>query len=70
MSHNGKQILVLIAGVAVLFVVITVMILRVMPGPHTPADYLITGSLATLVSLVLLFAVLFGLSSTTFLKRR
>ncbi|HWQ52204.1 MAG TPA: hypothetical protein VN442_00880 [Bryobacteraceae bacterium] len=70
MSHTAKQTLVLIAGVAVLFIVIAVMVLRIMPAPHMPADYLIAGSLATLVSLVLLFAVLFGLSSNTFRKRR
>lgn len=70
MSRSGKQILVLVAGVLVLFAVVSALMLRVMPGPHNPADYMVVGSLAALVSLVLLFAVLFGISSSTFTKRR
>lgn len=70
MSRSGKQTLVLIAGVLVLFAATAALMLRLMPGPHNPADYMVVGSLAALVSLVLLFAVLFGLSANTFTKRR
>jgi hypothetical protein len=70
MKPETKRLFALVAAIAAIFLATTLLMLGVMPPPHTPADYLVIGSLATLVSLVLLFAVLFGFSPGTFTKRR
>jgi hypothetical protein len=70
MPNSRKKWILPLAGIAVIFTAITLIMLRLMPGPHTAADYLVVGGLATLVSLVLLFALLIGMSPGTFGKRR
>jgi hypothetical protein len=47
---------VLASSACVVFVVFTVALLRVLRAPHTRADYLIIGSLATLAALITIFA--------------
>jgi hypothetical protein len=65
--------LVLVSGVLCVFVVVAAIMLKVMPAPLKDSDFLVIGSVATLVSLLTLF---FGLVSTslkssdTFFKRR
>jgi hypothetical protein len=45
-------------GMAMIFGVTVTILLAVMPGPHKPTDYLVIGSVATLLCLLLLFVVL------------
>lgn len=53
------------AGVAVtLFISAVIVLSRVVPGPHSPSDYLIIGCLATMIALFALFMILI----TTWLK--
>ena len=65
--------LVLVLAALCVFAVVAAIMLRVMPEPLKDSDYLVIGSVATLVSLLTLF---FGLTATTlkspdtFFKRR
>jgi hypothetical protein len=65
--------LVLVLGVLCVFGVVAAIMIKVMPAPLKDSDFLVIGSVATLVSLLALF---FGLVSTslkssdTFFKRR
>ena len=55
------------------FAVVAGIMLKVMPAPLKDADYLIIGSVATLVSLLILFVVVVttsGQASSVFFKRR
>jgi hypothetical protein len=68
----GRTISLALALVLV-FAAVAGIMLKVMPAPLTDSDYLIIGSVATLVSLVLLFVVLVvtsGKASSVFFKRR
>jgi hypothetical protein len=65
----------LILGVvaACVFVVVAAILLRFMPDPLHESDYLVIGSVATLVSLLVLFLMLVSTtlkSSDIFFKRR
>ena len=65
----------LILGVvaACVFVVVAAILLRLMPDPLRESDYLVVGSVATLVSLLVLFLMLVSTtlkSSNIFFKRR
>jgi hypothetical protein len=65
--------LILGLGAACVFVVIAAILLRLMPGPLRESDYLVIGSVATLVSLLVLFLLLVSTtlkSSDIFFKRR
>lgn len=68
-----KRTLILVLGVICVFAVVAAILLKLMPGPLKDSDYLVIGSVATLVSLLALF---FGLISTsvksrdTFFKKR
>ncbi len=44
-------------AVAMVFVLTVLILLRVVPGPHRPADYAVIGSLATLVCILVVFLV-------------
>jgi hypothetical protein len=67
-----------ILGVAVLFifVAVTAVLLKLMPGPRKDSDYLVIGSIATLISLAAVFLLVIGTSAKTgkfsdiFFKRR
>jgi len=65
--------LILSLGAACVFVVVAAIMLRLMPGPLRESDYLVIGSVATLVSLLVLFLLLVSTtlkSSDIFFKRR
>jgi hypothetical protein len=54
--------LILGLGAACVFVVVAAIMLRLMPGPLRESDYLVIGSVATLVSLLVLFLALVSTS--------
>ena len=45
-------------GMILIFAASVGVLLYVMPAPHKPTDYLVTGAIGTLLCLVLLFVVL------------
>ncbi len=56
-----------------IFAAVAGIMLKVMPAPLKDSDYLIIGSVATMVSLLMLFVLLIatsGKASTVFFKRR
>ena len=53
-----NRVLVLALGMIMIFAVSVGILLYVMPAPHKPTDYLVTGAIGTLLCLVLLFVVL------------
>ena len=56
----------MLAGITLsLFLISVIVLLRVIPGPHTEGDYLIIGCLATLVSLLVLFLIVITTSGKT-----
>jgi ABC-type Fe3+-siderophore transport system permease subunit len=65
--------LALILGVLIIFGVVAAIMVKLMPGPLTDSDFLVIGSVATLVAVLVLF---FGLVGTRakrgdlFFKRR
>ncbi len=68
----GRTISLALALVLV-FAAVAGIMLKVMPAPLKDSDYLIIGSVATMVSLVLLFVLLIatsGKASSVFFKRR
>jgi hypothetical protein len=52
-----RQIILILGGVCV-FAVATAVIVAIMPSPLKDTDYLVIGSIATLVSLLVMFLVL------------
>ena len=67
------RILVLCLGTLALFAVVALIMLRFMPGPLKDSDYLVVGSVSTLVALLALFLVLISTSVKSrdvFFKRR
>ena len=44
-------------GLAVMFAITVAVLMRVLPGPHGPTDYLVIGSVATLACISVLFVV-------------
>jgi hypothetical protein len=68
----GRTLPLALATVLV-FTAVAVIMLKVMPAPLKDSDYLIIGSVATLVSLLALFAVVVttsGKASSVFFRRR
>jgi hypothetical protein len=68
-----RRTISLALAVVLMFAVVTVIMLKVMPAPLKDSDYLIIGSVSTMVSLLTLFVVLIvtsGKASTVFFKRR
>ena len=60
-------------GLAVLFLMTVLVLLRVLPGPHKSTDYLVIGSCSTIVCLAVLFLVNLatkGETKDTFYKKR
>jgi MFS-type transporter involved in bile tolerance (Atg22 family) len=66
-----RQILLIVAGLCVFAVSAGVMV-QFMPSPLKDTDYLVIGSVATLVALLVLFFTLISTtkSSNVFFKRR
>ena len=65
--------LALVLAVVMVFAAVAAIMLKLMPAPLKDADYLIIGSVATLVSLLALFVVVVttsGQASSVFFKRR
>ena len=60
----------LVAAAAIVFAVTAALLTRLIPGPHTQLDYLIIGTTATLLALVLLFALLGGVVAIRKFRRR
>lgn len=56
-----------------MFIITVVILLRVLPGPHKPSDYLVIGTLATFICLLVVFLVVAtaaGGPKNLFRKRR
>ena len=73
MALTASRWLILVAAIVVVFGVTVAIALRVVPGPHSETDYLVIGSVATLLSLVVVFVVLMVTSPKAgelFYKRR
>jgi hypothetical protein len=67
-----RNLVLVFAGLCVFTVVAAIMV-KVMPGPMKESDYLVVGSVATLVALLVLFLMLVSTtlkSSNIFFKRR
>jgi len=64
--------LVLALAVALVFTAVAAIMARVMPAPLKDSDYLVIGSVATLVALLVLFFALISTtkSSNVFFKKR
>jgi uncharacterized membrane protein len=65
--------LALALAVVLMFAAVAVIMLKLMPAPLKDSDYLIIGSVATLVSLLALFVAVVttsGQASSVFFKRR
>lgn len=58
MQSNLSKIVVLALGLVIVFAAVAAILLQVIPGPHQSTDYLVIGTLATFVSLLVLFVVL------------
>jgi hypothetical protein len=61
------------AGALCVFLLVAAVMLKLMPGPLKDSDYMVIGSVATLVALGVLFLVLVSTtmkSSDVFFKRR
>ncbi len=53
-----RQLLLLGLGGACVFAVVAAVMIKIMPAPLKDSDYLIIGSVATVVSLLVLFVVI------------
>jgi len=61
------------AGILVVFLATVLILLRVMPGPHKATDYMVIGTMATFVCILLAFIVFVsvaGKRSDIFFKRK
>lgn len=61
------------AGILVVFLATVLILLRLMPGPRKPADYMVIGTLATFVCILLAFIMFFlatGKRSEIFFKHK
>jgi hypothetical protein len=68
-----RRILLLALALMIIFAAVAGIMLKVMPAPLKDSDYLIIGSVATMVSLLMLFVLLIatsGKASSVFFKRR
>jgi Na+/melibiose symporter-like transporter len=68
-----RQLLLLGLGGACVFAVVAVVMIKVMPEPLKDSDYLIVGSVATVLSLLVLFLVMVSTklkASDVFFKKR
>lgn len=80
MSYNERgmgvtpgKLLLLIAGLCLVFAATVGLLLKVMPGPRREIDYFVVGALATFACMAMVFFVLvtsWMKRSDTFFKRR
>lgn len=64
-----RKLLPAVAALAALFAASTAILLRIIPQPHSSADYLIVGSFATLLCLLALFALVIKQAGLNFTRR-
>ena len=57
-SRDGLSTLAFLLPLLLVFGVSVVILLRVIPGPHSEQDYLVAGGVATFVTMLALFVVL------------
>lgn len=62
--------LALAGGLVAVFVVIAIVLLRAMPGPHNPTDYLIIGTVATFVCIVTVFLLTMPRGDTFYRRKK
>ncbi len=69
-----RRVIMLILAVAVIFGAVVTIMLKLMPSPLKDSDYFLIGSVATLVSLAVLFVLIVattkGASDLLFKRRR
>ena len=68
-----QRILILILAGLCIFTVVAAIMIKVMPAPLKESDFMVIGSVATLVALLVLFLVLISTtmkSSNLFFKKR
>jgi ABC-type Fe3+-siderophore transport system permease subunit len=67
-----RRAFVLALAVALVFTAVAAIMYKVMPNPLKDSDYLVIGSVATLVALLVLFFALISTTNTSnvFFKRR
>jgi len=58
MSSVAARVAILTVLALIVFGVVGAILLRVLPGPHQPADFLVIGTLATLATLAALFVTI------------
>lgn len=66
------QKLSLAGGILLVFTVTVLILLRTLPGPYRPTDYLVIGTLATFVCILLAFIIIVSTSGKrdSFFRRR
>jgi len=67
-----RPLMLAVAGLCV-FVIVAATMLKFLPQPHKESDYMVIGSVATLVALVVMFIVLISTSmraKDVFFRRR
>jgi hypothetical protein len=70
MNSAGQRWFALAAATILVFGVTVMLLMHLIPAPRTPADYLIIGTMATLISLVAVFGGVALISSLRFPGRR
>ncbi len=73
MQISGGRLAALVALGLITFAIAAFLLLQVMPNPMRPFDYLITGAVSTLVSLLLIWLLLMremGAQKEILFKRR
>ncbi len=65
-----KKTILVVVGASLVFAAVAAAILRFMPEPIEDSDYLVAGSVATLVGLIVLFLGLVPRSGDVFFKKR
>ena len=68
-----QQARILGLAVMIIFVTVTAILLKLIPAPRKDSDYLVIGSVATLVSLLVMFVALLATrvkSADPFFKKR
>lgn len=73
MGTAAGRALMLVASAVIVFGVTVAIGLKILPAPHNETDYLVVGSVATFLALIVLFAVLLTTwlrSPDVFFRRR
>lgn len=60
MTSVGMRVAILAVSALIVFGVVGAILLKILPGPHGPADYLVIGTGSTLVTLAALFFAIIG----------